>query len=267
MTERGAERSDVNLDPRGCPHTLCSVRYFLTIMVTLMGCGDSGPPPDPTHGIVINEVAALGNEFVELYNPTSVAVDLTGYIIADGQGRNEPRRDVAVQLEEGTTLGPGEYLVVITNLGDAALPGLQTICGTDGPPTCYHASWGVGVDGDTIFLDAQNERPTTIEYPSNAVPEGQSWGRIPNGSGELVPNLPTPGRENMAIDPLFDGGFDAALDAGTDAGTDAGEDAETDAGADAGVDAAPDAPSDAAADTAPTDAAVDVPPDAFDAGT
>ena len=234
-------------------------------MVTSLGCGDSGPPPDPTHGIVINEVAALGNEFVELYNPTSVAVDLTGYIVADGQGRNEPRRDVAVRLEAGTTLGPGEYLVVITNLGDAALPGLQTLCGTDGPPTCYHASWGVAAGGDTIFLDAENERPTMIEYPAEAVPLGQSWGRIPNGTGDFVPNVPTPGRANMMIDPLFDGGFDAGPDAGTDAGTDAGADASTDAGTDAGADAGTDAGADAGTDAgtdAGSDAATDAPLDA-----
>ncbi len=253
------------------------MRYFLVFVVTLLGCGDSGPPPDPAHGIVINEVAALGAEFVELYNPTSEPVDLTGYIIADGQGRNEPRRDVAVRLEAGTVIAPGEYLVVITNLGDAALPGLQTLCGSDGPPTCYHASWGVGADGDTIFLDTQDERPTMIEYPAEAVPEGQSWGRIPNGTGSFVPNIPTPGRDNMMIDPLFDGGFDAATDAAMDdagaddAGADdAGADAGSDAATDAGTDAAPDdagtdaAPTDAATDAAPTDAGTDA---ATDAGT
>ncbi|MFT3776513.1 MAG: hypothetical protein QM820_65060 [Minicystis sp.] len=35
-----------------------------------------------------------------------------------------------------------------------------------------------------------------VKYPADAVPGGQTWGRLPDGTGSFGPNKPTPGAAN-----------------------------------------------------------------------
>jgi hypothetical protein len=70
--------------------------------------GTPGLPPLPaiTPRVVINELQATGSpDWVELYNPGSTSVDLSGYSLTDN---DEPRRMV---ISGGTLLGPGAYRV------------------------------------------------------------------------------------------------------------------------------------------------------------
>lgn len=76
------------------------------LWLTLVGL--TGPVMAQTNQVVINEVyhSAPGNlrsEFVELFNPGTSAVDLSGWAFTKG---------ITYVFPAGTTLGPGAYLVV-----------------------------------------------------------------------------------------------------------------------------------------------------------
>ncbi len=93
------------------------------------GSGGTGPDAcltnDTTH-LLIDEVATMPgtNEFIEIRNPGSAAVDLTNYYlsdnsvyygIADGTAWNPggtPNTDFLVQFPSGTTIDAGETLVI-----------------------------------------------------------------------------------------------------------------------------------------------------------
>lgn len=61
-------------------------------------------------------------EWVEVYNPSDAAVDLSGWCLEDEDGKTEP-------IPDGTTLAPGRALVLI--------PADQTVEG-------FRAAWGDG---------------------------------------------------------------------------------------------------------------------------
>ena len=42
-----------------------------------------------------------------------------------------------------------------------------------------------------------NPNETTPQNPADAAPEGSSWGRVPDGTGDFVVNRPTPGAANV----------------------------------------------------------------------
>ncbi len=67
-------------------------------------------------GLVINEVdydqpSTDTTEFVEIFNPTASAINLTGYTLVFVNGSNSQQYAV-VDLAPAGTLGPGQYLVV-----------------------------------------------------------------------------------------------------------------------------------------------------------
>jgi len=93
------------------------------------GTGGSAPAADH---LLISEVCVqpTPNEFVEIYNPTAAAVDLTDYYLSDnatyygiaaGMPFNPPLAtpgtDFLVQFPAGTSLAPGAALVIATNSG------------------------------------------------------------------------------------------------------------------------------------------------------
>lgn len=39
---------------------------------------------------------------------------------------------------------------------------------------------------------------TMVEYPINAVPDGQTWGHLPDLTGDFAVNKATPGEANAA---------------------------------------------------------------------
>ncbi|MCC6877052.1 MAG: lamin tail domain-containing protein [Sandaracinaceae bacterium] len=171
-----------------------SAALALAAVGAVAGCS-CGAPPQSLDGVVFNEVRARSGDFVELYNGGSGAVDLSGFRLADGQATDTPRLDRAVTFPAGTSLPAGGYLVVIANQAAPAV-GPTTDCGMGGPPSCFHAGWGIGGGGDTIFLVAPDGRQLRLVYPADAVPDGQSYGRLPNGAGDFAPNRPTPGASN-----------------------------------------------------------------------
>jgi hypothetical protein len=80
-----------------------------------------------------------------------------------------------------------------------AAPGPQTTCLPGGPDTCFHATWAISAkDGERVYLvSPDDEVLADADYPPNAVPLGQTWGRLPDGTGAFAPNAPTPGAANQ----------------------------------------------------------------------
>lgn len=150
--------------------------------------------------VVINEIRASGDDWVELFNPTTAAVDLSGFGLADTDpDGGAPRLSLAVRFSPGTTLAAGEYLLVLAGQNDAGV-GVQTRCVDGGPSRCFHAGWSISAsNGETVSLvNARSEVVARENYPANAAPSGSSWGRLPNGSGPFAVNQPTPGARNAA---------------------------------------------------------------------
>jgi hypothetical protein len=150
--------------------------------------------------VVVNEVRASGDDWIELFNPGTAPVDLGGYGVADlDTDSGLPRVASAVRFPAGTTIAPGAYLFVLADVGDAGA-GPQTACLDGGPTPCFHAPWGISASrGETVSLvDPQGRVVAQGVFPMNAVTSGRSWGRLPNGTGPFAANRPTPGAPNAA---------------------------------------------------------------------
>ena len=152
--------------------------------------GMGGAPADGV--VVLNEIKGQGDgdDYIELFNRGPGDADLGGYGIADENN--------TFLIPSATILEPGEYLLLL--LGRSDLVGNFT-CFTPNP--CFHASWGVAQDGEMVYLrDATNAVVESAEYPDQAGPDGlangQSWGRLPNGTGTFAATRLTPEVQNQA---------------------------------------------------------------------
>ena len=130
-------------------------------------------------------------------NIGSAPIDLGGYRVVDQQDGG-PRADEQVVFEAGTTLAPGEHLLVLADLDELALPGQQSDCAPATVTRCYQAPWGLSnSSGDSLFLLAPSgEVLLRYDYPAGAVDSG-AWGRVPDGTGEFVNTQPTYGAANV----------------------------------------------------------------------
>lgn len=150
--------------------------------------------------LVINEIQATSEDWVEIVNLGDAVADLSGMGLADMDADGAPKLAEAVRFIDGAKLVPGEYLLVVANVNNAN-PGPQGDClASGGPQTCYQAGWGIsGSNGDQIFLlSAADEIVDTVPYPANAVLDGQSYCRLPNGIGDFKACTPTPAELNAA---------------------------------------------------------------------
>lgn len=123
-----------------------------------------------TFGIRINEVVSNGgspDDWIEFYNESSSAVDLSGYIVQDNSDKNP------YAFPDGTIVGPGDYLVIdtLSKTGDGDF------------------DFGLG-KGDSVRLfapgDANGTTPileTTWPADEHAVP---SWGVREDGTGAMT---------------------------------------------------------------------------------
>ena len=133
-------------------------------------------------GVRITEVLASSsksNDWIELYNGTSEAVDLSGWGLSDNAGR--PRK---WQFPAGTTVQPGAYLGVFANGMDAVTEGrIQTNyrLSTDGGYSVV-LSEPSGRIVDRLFVPMQYE--------------DISYGRTDDGAGLRFFTTVTPGAGN-----------------------------------------------------------------------
>lgn len=109
--------------------------------------------------VVINEIESNGdtNDWVEIFNPTSATVDLTGWIVKDNDNTH------AQTLGAGSTIPAGGYLVVLTDAGAN--------------------SFGLGAP-DSVRL--YNPFLFEVDKWGWATHSPTTLGRCPNGSGAFV---------------------------------------------------------------------------------
>ena len=129
-------------------------------------------------GVVINEVLSNArdgqSDAIELFNSSSQPVNLGGWFLSDSS-----QQLLKYAFPPNTVLGPGQYLVVTDKQYDAD------------PNTGFGLS---GIDGDDLWLVAAVDGKVRsiiddVHFGSSLV--GESFGRIPNGSGRLTPLLKT----------------------------------------------------------------------------
>ncbi|WP_147918993.1 lamin tail domain-containing protein [Ruania zhangjianzhongii] len=128
---------------------------------------------DAEETIAVNEVMSDdpddGQDWVELTNTGTDAVDLSSWILRD----DDDLRTLAIA--DGTTLEPGAFLIIETDVTD------------DG--------FGLGKNDEIrLYLADGLGLVDTYAWTEHAVTEG----RIPDGTGEFVDTRPTPGSANVA---------------------------------------------------------------------
>jgi hypothetical protein len=164
----GALNSSVSIRLRATDNTGLSFEKVFTFTV---GASDEH--------VKINEIFyntpdnTLRGEFVEIVNPLSTPVDISGWKFTRG---------IAYTFPPGTILAPGAFAVVAEH--PATLEALYGVVGAYGP-------WvgGLSSDGDTLELsNAAGLRQDRVEFGNNT-----PWPTGPNGDGmslELInPNL------------------------------------------------------------------------------
>lgn len=166
---------------------------------------DVPPAVDVPSGtsVVINEVRAVGDDWIELKNVGTAPVDLGGLVLADTDTSVDggaPRPSDGVRFPAGTSLAPGQHLLVVADLADAGAGPQMTCLGASGPTTCFHAGFGISASrGERLYLlESGGAVVATADYPANAVVDGRTWGRLPDGTGPFAACAPTPGSANAA---------------------------------------------------------------------
>lgn len=172
-------------------------------MGTSTATGTGGHEGGPGRA-VINEIAAKGADWIEIGNPGGESFDLGDYGLCgdvDPTQGHECDMDTMVRFPKGTSLPPGGYLLILGDQDPAMGPGPHVMCLPDGgPTTCFYASFKVSSgNGETVHLIDEKDDPVDeVLYPMDAVPDGQTWGRVPDLTGGFEANDPTPGAANVA---------------------------------------------------------------------
>jgi hypothetical protein len=135
---------------------------------------EPGNGDDPRARVVINELlansdAAPGIDWIELYNPGPIAVDLNNVYLSDGRFEL-----LQYKIPDGIVLQPGEFWAV------------QEGTPPDGFP------FGVGAGGETIFLTAATTGPSpqpirvldAVRFGS--VDSEVTLGRFPDGADSFI---------------------------------------------------------------------------------
>jgi len=122
------------------------------------------------------------SDWIELFNPTATAVDLTGWSISDA--------GATFVLPAGATLPANGYLLIwASDKGDPADADFP------GPAGQIHTNFRLSGSGETVSLADANGCPAdTLDIPG--LEDDESFGRIPGGTGVFGPGFGTPGGPN-----------------------------------------------------------------------
>lgn len=140
-----------------------------------------------TGGVVINEMMAQNyavaadqdgeyDDWIELYNNSAVAVDLSGYYLSDNA-----LNPIQWKIPDGTTINANDYLIIW--------------CDKDTLQAGLHANFKLTGSGETILLaDATGTPINEVQFP--VVGSNLTYGRYPNGTGGYIPMTSTFSAEN-----------------------------------------------------------------------
>ncbi len=164
-------------------------RLLPLLLLLAISCGPSGPCKSGTcsdAGLVINELAGSGGDFVELFNASDTAIDLSNHGITDANDAGV-RYSTALRFPQGTSIAARGYFTVF----------LESDC----PPTvtpCVRGEFGLSQgNGDLVtVLSPMSETLLQEALPPNAAPTGSSWARAFDGEGAFEVRSRTPGATN-----------------------------------------------------------------------
>lgn len=138
-------------------------------------CSPEKEEPEPeisaAEGLFINEINAAGNDWIELYNSTASAKDLSNYRVYD---------DPAIEyvLPSGTTIAAKGFLVIYCNDLNTGL----------------NTNFKLTSAGETVYLENRDGKVVDkVTFP--ALLDDQTYGRYPDGatnfaiSGKLTQGL------------------------------------------------------------------------------
>ncbi len=161
----------------------------LLVLALTVGCGAADPLAAQ---LVPNEISATNADFVEFYNATDAALDVSGYGATDSRDDGLPRLSRTIRFPAGTTIPARGFLVAVWE-GECPAASQTYVC-------VRAQSLGGGVSqtrGESVHLiDPESRVVSTARYPAAASPDGWTWGRFPNGSGEFRTTRSTPGAAN-----------------------------------------------------------------------
>jgi hypothetical protein len=137
-------------------------------------------PPDTTVPVKMNEVYSRGDatspDWIEIYNPNSKPIDISGYRIYDsgGQGGTKPK----MQIPAGTTLPAMGFFVLTVD-------------------TQEEAGFGISSGGETVwFENAAGALIDSVAIPALGV--DTSYARVPDGAANWTKlTLPSRGTTNV----------------------------------------------------------------------
>ena len=171
------------IDPTGTPADQFG-KYYRWRGSTESG-GTPGTAGSGPLGVVINEVLAHTDppvnepDSIELYNTTGSAIDLSGWQLSDAAGNF-----MKYEIPAGTVIAAGGYRVF--DQDDFNPTPLSP-----GP----HDFGLSGTSGDDVWLTIPDGNGDVAWFVDDvhflASPNGESFGRVPNGSGRLVPQQNT----------------------------------------------------------------------------
>lgn len=140
--------------------------------------------------VVINEVMASNSatqadeageydDWIELYNRSNQAVDLSGFYLSDN-AENIGKWEIP----SGTILQPGAYLIVWAD--------------EDSSQGAYHANFKLSSDGEKVML-LNTQKQLVDELNFGVQTTDQGYARIPNGTGSFVVKAPTFNANNEGV--------------------------------------------------------------------
>ena len=164
----------------------------LFALLLAAACGTTPPPTScitgacADGGIVINELAGSGGDFIELFNASDADFDLSGYGVTDANDAGI-RYATSLRFPTNTTIAARGYFTI----------SLETDCPA-AVKSCLRGEFGLSQpQGDLVtFLNPLNETVAQEAYPANAAPSGQSWGRVYDGASSFEVQRRSPGSPN-----------------------------------------------------------------------
>ncbi len=128
--------------------------------------------------VVVNEVLTHADapqlESIELYNTTTASIDISGWYLSDSSGNYK-----SFHIPNGTTIGAGQYLVFTDHDFDAS------------PPIGANIPFELSSGGDEVTLVSADASGNLLDFEDQvtfgAAADGESFGRRPNGTGQLYP--------------------------------------------------------------------------------
>ncbi|HVW27820.1 MAG TPA: lamin tail domain-containing protein [Polyangiaceae bacterium] len=167
--------------------------------------GDQSTSQAAASDVVVNEMSASGDEWLELYNSSSRDFDLSHYGVTDtDKTTGSPRLDKAARFPAGTKItGKGFTLVLLGKKNSTPGPYSSDACLAGVDVGCFYADFSISeARGEAVHLLSPDDTAVVDTfYPANlAFDAGSNLTacRIPDGTGDLVACDATPGAKNRA---------------------------------------------------------------------